>query len=326
FFPDRPQYMRSPAVILLSLIGCSALQAQAPAWTDPPRLVVGIVVDQMRVDHLYRSWDNFGEDGFKRLVREGSFQRDAHYDYIPTFTAPGHAGVYPGTTPARHGIVANYPWRRELQRSWYCAKDTTVIPVGTTDPRASRSPAQLLASTLADELELRTDRRSRTVGIALKDRAAIMPIGRTGDAAYWYMGGAEGKFVTSSWYRKDLPAWLKDINAQQLPHTYLDRTWDLALPRDRYGTPLPDDNPYEEAIAPGVRPALPLNLAELREAGQDLGLLNFTPWGNTITTDLAIVAIRGDSLGADATTVLLALSYSSIDALVHSVGQPVLDV
>src|SRR5690606_36308914 len=136
FFPDRPQYMRSPAVILLSLIGCSALQAQAPAWTDPPRLVVGIVVDQMRVDHLYRYWDNFGEDGFKRLVREGSFQRDAHYDYMPTFTAPGHASVYTGTPPARHGIVANYPWRRELQRSWYCAKDTTVIPVGTTDPRA----------------------------------------------------------------------------------------------------------------------------------------------------------------------------------------------
>lgn len=303
-----------------------ALLAQAPQWADPPKLVVGIMVDQMRVDHVYRYWNNFGEDGFKRLVREGSFQRDAHYDYMPTYTAPGHASVYTGTTPARHGIVANYPWRRELQRSWYAAEDTAVTPVGTADPRAARSPVQLLASTLADALELRTDRRSRTVGIALKDRAAIMPIGRTGDAAYWYCGGTEGKFVTSSWYRKELPAWLNDFNAQRLPHTYLERTWDLALPRDRYSTPLPDDNPYEAALAPGARPALPLNLAELRQAGEDLGLLAYTPWGNTLTTDLAIAAIRGDSLGADAITDLLALSYSSTDELAHMVGQRALEL
>src|SRR5690606_38041768 len=116
------------------------------------------------------------------------------------------------TTPAHHGIVANYPWRRELQASWYCAKDTTVAAVGTGDRMALRSPVQLLASTLADELELRTDRRSKTIGIALKDRSAIMPIGRTGDAAYWYVGGEEGRFVTSTWYRKELPAWLEAFN------------------------------------------------------------------------------------------------------------------
>lgn len=318
--------MRTPAFALLSLIGCSALQAQEPAWMEPPRLVVGIVVDQMRVDHIYRYWGNFGEGGFKRLVHEGAFQRDAHYDYMPTFTAPGHASVYTGTTPARHGIVANYPWRRELQHSWYIANDTTVAPVGTADPNARRSPAQLLASTLADELELRTGGRSRTVGVALKDRAAIMPIGRTGDAAYWYIGGTEGKFVTSTWYRQELPGWLADFNARQLPHAYLDRTWDLALPRERYFGPLPDDNPYEEPIAPGARPVLPVNLAHLRQAGQDLGLLNFTPWGNTVTTDLAIAAIQGDSLGADPITDLLALSYSSTDELAHLVGQRAIEL
>ena len=309
------------ALVLFSTALCSGLHAQDPQWTTPPKLVVGIVVDQMRVDNIYRYWDNFGEGGFKRLVREGSFQRDAHFDYMPTFTAPGHASIYTGTTPAHHGIVSNYPYRQEIKRSWYCAQDTTVASVGTSDLRAQRSPYQLLATTLADELELRTDRRSRTVGIALKDRSAIMPIGRTGDAAYWYMGGKEGKFVTSSWYRKELPAWLDAFNAKTLPHKYLERTWELALPRERYHTPLPDDNPYEEPFGKHLRPTLPVDLAALREGGEDLGLLVYTPWGNTITTDMAIAAILGDSLGADDVTDLLALSYSSPDELGHMMGQ-----
>ncbi len=313
--------MRTPFALFAVALCSSSLHAQDPQWASPPKLVVGIVVDQMRVDNIYRYWDNFGEGGFKRLVREGSFQRDAHYDYVPTFTAPGHASIYTGTTPARHGIVSNYPYRREIKRSWYCAQDTTVTPVGTSDQSAQCSPYQLLASTLADELELRTDRRSRTVGIALKDRSAIMPIGRTGDASYWYVGGTEGKFVTSSWYRKELPAWLDAFNAKKLAHKYLDRTWELALPRERYHTPLPDDNKYEEALSKGIRPTLPVDLAALRAGGEDLGLLVYTPWGNTITTDMAIAAILGDSLGADAVTDLLALSYSSPDVLGHMMGQ-----
>lgn len=301
-------------------------QAQDPQWTDPPKLLVGIVVDQMRVDNIYRYWDDFGDGGFKRLVREGSFQRDAHYDYVPTFTAPGHTSIYTGTTPAHHGIVSNYPYVRSLRRSWYCAKDTTVEPVGTSDSNAQRSPYQLLASTLADELELRTDRRSRTVGIALKDRSAIMPIGRTGDAAYWYIGGEEGKFVTSSWYKEKLPAWLDAFNQKGLAAKYLDRTWELAMPRDRYHTPLPDDNPYEEALGKDLRPTLPVDLAALRKGGADQRLLVYTPWGNTLTTDMAIAAIAGDSLGMDNVPDLLALSYSSPDELGHMMGQRSMEV
>lgn len=303
-----------------------AAQAQDPQWARPPKLMVGIVVDQMRVDNIYRYWDDFGDGGFRRLVREGSFQRDAHFDYVPTFTAPGHASIYTGTTPARHGIVSNYPYVRGLRHSWYCARDTTVMPVGTADNNAQRSPCQLMASTLADELELRTDRRSRTVGIALKDRAAIMPIGRTGDAAYWYLGGKEGKFVTSSWYGKKLPVWVDAFNQKDLAAKYLDRTWELAMPRDRYHTPLPDDNPYEEPLAPGIRPVLPVDLATLRKTGADLRLLVYTPWGNTLTTDMAIAAITGDSLGMDAVPDLLALSYSGPDELGHMMGQRSIEV
>lgn len=312
--------------LLASMLLSAWLPAQAPTWAAPPKLVVGIVVDQMRVDYIYRYWDNFGEGGFRRMVTEGSFQREAHYNYVPTYTAPGHASVYTGTTPSRHGIVTNHPYRRELHGTYYIAKDTTVQPVGTNNQRAQRSPYQLLASTLADELELRTDRKAHTVGVALKDRSAIMPMGRTGDAAYWYVGGEEGRFVTSSWYRKDLPTWLQEFNAQGLAAKYLEQTWDLLLPRGRYHSPLPDDNPYELPLAEGIRPALPVDLGALRAAGNDLGLLSYTPWGNTLTTDLAIAAIEGEAMGADEVTDLLAVSYSSPDELGHLMGPRALEV
>lgn len=297
------------------------VHAQDPQWTKPPKLAVGIVVDQMRLDNLYRYWDDFGDGGFKRLVREGSFQRDVHFNYVPTLTGPGHTSIYTGTTPARHGIVDNDRYDRATGRTIYCALDTTVDPIGTAASSSKRSPVQLLASTLGDELELRTDRKTRTVGIAMKDRAAILPIGRTGDAAYWYQGGKEGNFVSSSWYMKELPQWVKDFNARHLAAKYMDQTWDLAMPRDRYHTPLPDDNPYEWALADSIPPSLPVDLAALRKKGADLDLLLYTPWGNTLTTDMAIAAIDGDSLGMDDVPDLLALSYSSIDEIQHNVGQ-----
>lgn len=305
---------------------CMATATCAQQWADPPRLVVGIVVDQMRTDYIYRYWNNFGEQGFKRLVREGSFQREAHYDYVPTYTAPGHASIYTGTTPAHHGIVANHPYRRDLGKTWYIARDTTVQGVGTNSDRGQRSPTQLLASTLADELELRTAKRSRTVGVALKDRSAIMPMGRTGDAAYWYVGGQEGRFVTSTWYRESLPDWLVRFNDQELPAKYLDRTWSTLLPIERYQSFGPDESPYELPLTDRAKPALPLDLAALRADGGDLGLLVYTPWGNTITTDLAIAAIEGEQLGADEVTDLLAVSYSSPDELGHLMGPRAIEV
>jgi predicted AlkP superfamily pyrophosphatase or phosphodiesterase len=308
---------------LLGLFVATRLLAQAtqpPLWTEPPRLVVGVVVDQMRTDLLYRYWDNFGDDGFKRLVMQGSFQRDAHFNYTPTVTGPGHASIYTGTTPSDHGIVANDRYDRQLRRTIYCVEDTAVRSVGTASTAGRRSPAQLLATTLADELELRFDGRSRTIGVALKDRSAILPIGRMGDAAYWFIGGEEGRFVSSTWYMDSLPAWVEGFNARHLAEAHLARTWEPLLPADRYHTPLADDNTYEIPLARGLRPTLPVDLDSLRKAGAGLELISYTPWGNTLTTDLALAAIEGEGLGRDAHTDLLAVSYSSPDILAHRVG------
>ncbi|MBP9160475.1 MAG: alkaline phosphatase family protein [Flavobacteriales bacterium] len=310
---------------LSALLFTTLLNAQ-PTWQNPPRLVVGIVVDQMRLDMLYREWDNFGDDGFKRLVREGSFQRDAHYNYVPTFTAPGHASIYTGTTPSRHGITANNIYDPALRRTVYSSKDTTVHGIGSDAPYSRCSPAKLLASTLADEMELRWSGASRTIGVSLKDRSAIMPIGRTGDASYWFMGGKEGNFITSSWYMNELPDWVKRFNAEKRPDKYLAGKWDLALPRARYHSPLPDDNIYEYTTTGAKTPTLPLDMGAMRKAGAAYDLIKFTPWGNTITTDMALAALENEQMGQDSIPDLLALSYSAPDESAHDGGQRSLEL
>ena len=292
-----------------------------PAWARPPKLVVGIVVDQMRVDYLYRYWDNFGPGGFKRLVGEGAFLRNVQYDYAPTHTAPGHASIYTGSTPMHHGIVANDMWIRSTGTPLYCVQDDAASGVGGEGSKGQRSPNNLLATTISDELERRTDGRSKTIGVAMKDRSSILPIGRTGDAAYWFFEGTEGHMATSTWYMTELPQWVKDFNARGLPQQYLKQSWDLLLPKDRYHQALPDDNPYEEPLAGTLRPTLPMDVKAMYEtAGRSTVPLRFIPAGNTFTTEFALAAIAGEELGQDAVTDLLAISYGATDELGHEVG------
>lgn len=298
-----------------------AEMTRLPSWTTPPRLVVGIVVDQMRPDYIYRYWDNFGAGGFKRLIGEGAFLRDAHYTYIPTITGPGHASIYTGSVPAHHGIVANERYDRTTRKMIYCVKDTTVQGVGSAT--AQSSPSQLLATTLADEIERRTDRQGKTIGVALKDRSSVLPIGRTGDAAYWFSGNS---FATSTWYVKELPKWVNEFNARKLPEKYLDRVWEPLLPIEKYHQVLPDENPYEQPLSPGGRSAFPYNLAELSKGPAGIGLIASTPWGNTLTTDMALAALAGEGMGQDKITDLLAISYSSTDILGHKMGPRALEI
>ncbi|MDQ3100165.1 MAG: alkaline phosphatase family protein [Bacteroidota bacterium] len=301
-----------------SLTAQIAEQDEQPHWADPPKLVVGIIVDQMRTDLIYRYWNNFGENGFKRLIRDGAFLRDAHFDYSPTYTGPGHASIYTGTTPAFHGIVGNDMFLRSTGGGLYCAADARMSGIGCEGATGQRSPVNLMSTTIADELERRTAGRSKTIGVSMKDRSAIMPIGRTGDAAYWFAGGTGGHFVTSSWYRDTLPKWLTEFNAEDRADLYLKNVWDLKLPSANYQQVLADDNEFEKPIPGAASPTLPIDLKPLTANGT--GVLLWTPWGNTITTDVALAALKGEAMGSDGITDLLAISYSSTDMLAHYTG------
>ncbi|MFI5133568.1 MAG: alkaline phosphatase family protein [Chitinophagales bacterium] len=174
-----------------------------------PKLVVGIVVDQMRWDYLYRYYDRYASNGgFKRLLSQGFTCENTMIPYTPSLTACGHTCIYTGSVPAITGITDNIWWDNEKTHSVYCVSDNSVKSVGSNDDAGEMSPRNLLVTTVCDELKLATNFRSKVIGIALKDRGGILPAGHSANAAYWY-DNATGDWITSTYYMTDLPKWGK---------------------------------------------------------------------------------------------------------------------
>ena len=292
--------------------------AQVP-FGDSPRLVVGIVVDQMRYDYLSRFWGQFSDDGFRRLVGEGFLARNHHFNYAPTSTGPGHASVYTGTTPAVHGIIGNDWYDKQSGLSVYCAGDDSVAPVGTASDAGKNSPHRLLVSTITDQLRLHYQMRSKVIAVALKDRGAVLPGGHTANAAYWFEGGATGNWITSSYYMDQLPDWVQRFNNSGAAAAYR-KDWETLRDIDTYMESGPDNVPYEGLINGEQAPVFPHKLPELWDANGGFGLLRITPFGNSLTTDFALEALNSEALGADEVPDFLAISYSSTDYVGHFYG------
>ncbi len=305
--------------ILLLSLGTS-IWAQPQADNSRPKLVVGIVVDQMRQEYVYRFENKFGEGGFKRMMNKGFTLQNAHYNYLPTVTGAGHASVYTGTTPAIHGVIGNDWYDKELKKEVYCVGDDRYNTVGSTSIADGKMSAhRLLATTITDELKLSTQKRSKVIGLSIKDRGSILPAGHMADAAYWYDENV-GKFITSTYYMNQLPNWVEKFNQLNLSDKYLSQTWNTVIPIERYTESGPDDNPYEKKLGGKSKPVFPYNLAELRKQGKNFDLLSYTPFSDDYLTEMAKAAIDGEKLGADEWTDFLCISYSAPDKLGHEVG------
>lgn len=283
-----------------------------------PKLVIGIVVDQMRNDYIYRYWNRFGSGGFKRLIGQGLYFRNLHFNFIPTYTGPGHASIYTGTTPKHHGIIGNDWVIKGSGIRVGCVQDSTVKPVGTKNRSGMASPKNLLSTTLGDELKLSNNGKSKVIGIALKDRSAILPAGHMGNAAYW-MDDQSGEFVTSSWYMEDEPRWLKNFNDEHLPKKYLEKWWSPLYPIESYTASLPDENKYEAVPSKKEFPVFPYEYKTFIEKS-DFSILKATPFGNSITKDLALECLVKEELGKDDFPDLFCISFSSSDIIGHAYG------
>ncbi len=321
-------FYRSISFLLAVMVSGSMLSQKrsyspkidAPAITqDAPRLVVGIVVDQMRYDYLTRFDHRYGNDGFKRLANNGFNATNNHYNFVPTYTAPGHASIYTGTTPADHGIIGNNWYDKFIDESIYNASDVDVNPVGTTSDEGKMSPRKLLSSTVTDELELFTQGQSKVIGISIKDRGAILPAGHAADAAYWFRGSEDGIFITSDFYMKDLPDWVATFNNNTPARKYLN-TWETLYPMETYTASGNDLNDYERAPRGKDTATFPYDLKSLASSNGGYSLLKSTPYGNTIVADFAIEAIKQENLGDDDVTDFLAVSFSSTDYVGHQYG------
>lgn len=300
----------------LLLAAILAMPAMAQNPFRRPKLVVGVVVDQMRWDYLYRYQERFGDNGFKRLMREGFNCENTMLNYIPAVTAIGHTSIYTGSVPAIHGIAGN-DFHIDGKQT-YCTDDAAVATVGSNSDAGKMSPHNLKVTTIGDELHLATNYRSKVISVSLKDRASILPGGHTADGAYWF-DAETGNFITSTYYRKDLPGWLKKFNDRQLAKHYLSQDWETLYPTESYKNSTADNNSYENPFPGADTPTMPVTTSKLMDS-EGLGLIRNTPYGNTLTIDLALAAIDGERLGNRGETDMLAVSLSSTDYIGHQFG------
>ncbi len=281
-----------------------------------PKLVVGVVVDQMRWDFLYRYYDRYAENGgFKRLLNQGFSCENTFIPYTPTVTGAGHASIYSGSVPAINGITGNAWWDNQLSKSVYCTEDSTVKTVsGAASTAGEQSPRNLLVTTIADELRLATNFRSKTIGIAIKDRGGILATGHSANAAYWY-DPKIGEWITSNYYMNELPVWVKNFNAKKFVDKYYQQGWNTLHPIATYLQSSADEKTYESKP---LGKSFPYELKQF--SGKNYNAILTTPYGNSFTIDMAKAALEAESLGADNYTDLLAVSFSSPDYIGHSFG------
>ncbi|QDK81667.1 alkaline phosphatase family protein [Spirosoma sp. KCTC 42546] len=308
---------------LFLLLVTSSLFAQTNKTTTVqplarPKLVVGVVVDQMRYDYWYRYYNKYSEGGFKRLLREGFNCRNHHYHYALTVTAAGHASVYTGSMPAIHGIVGNEWYDKRQGTGVYCVGDSSVQAVGTTNAAAGKmSPRNLMVSTVTDQLRIGTNYQSKTIGVAFKDRGAILPAGHTANGAYWF-DGKTGNWITSTFYRPELPQWVKEYNDRKRPSELMKLGWQTLLPIDQYTESTADDKAYEFKLAGSKKSVFPYDLAG--RSGDAFGIIASTPHGNTLTKEIALEALKNENMGKGTATDFLAVSFSTPDYVGHAFG------
>jgi predicted AlkP superfamily pyrophosphatase or phosphodiesterase len=307
-------------VIIPFILLFAVLTGKAQTIPAQPKLIVGIVVDQMSYEFLYRYADVYTDNGFKRLLKEGYSCESTHFNYIPTYTGPGHASVYTGSVPAINGIVSNDWYSEPLGRSVYVTEDLSVKPVGALSGN-QMSPRNMLTTTITDMLQLSNQQASKVIGVSLKDRGAILPAGHTGDAAYWYDGSANA-WVTSSFYMETLPAWLQSFNAEKQAEKMMNKNWNLLLPAEVYKSATADSVSWETVYIGEASSTFPHYLPYNGNSEAIKG----TPFGNTLTANIAKAAIDNEALGSDAITDFLCVSFSSTDYVGHAYGPHSLEI
>ncbi|MEI6310641.1 MAG: alkaline phosphatase PafA [Bacteroidota bacterium] len=306
--------------ILVYIIFWSQLYAQTSttsAVPDKPKLVVGIVVDQMRWDYLYRFESKYSANGFKRLLAQGYSCENTQIPYIPTYTAPGHTCIYSGSVPALHGVIANNWYDKKIEKSIYCTDDARYSSVGDSSIAGKMSPVQLLTTSICDELKLANNFKSKVIGIAIKDRGAILPAGHSADAAYWY-SGTSGRWITSTYYRTSLPSWVKASNDSLAKNYKMNDTWKTIMDLEKYSESTEDNVVWESPYKNEDKPVFVHNVKALLEMSPDI--LRALPYGNKMTLDFAKNAIKGEELGKDNITDFLTVSFSSTDYIGHQFG------
>lgn len=305
--------MRCRPLVLLALIALAGQLAAA----EKTKLIVAISVDQMSQDYLIRFADNFSASGaFRRVEQEGARFSQCHHRHAFTVTAPGHAVQLTGAYPATHGVIGNNWFDRFTGKDVFCCDDPETTIIGLQMAKGV-SPKNLQVETVGDVLRLASGNRSKVFGVAIKERAAILMTGHNANGAFWL---DDNLWVTSSYYRNDMPGYLRLLNEQQAIERYRGQTWNLMLAKEKYHNNIgPDKNTWENPPK-GYTSEFPHKLAakgELKPLEYGEHVL-FSPYGNDYTLEAARAIIEGEQLGQDEFPDLLCINFSTNDYIGHA--------
>jgi len=296
-------------LVLISLFIFSVVYSQKK-FSNPPKLIVGITIEEMRYEMLLRYWDAFTDDGFKQVIDEGALCTQVHHNYLITQNAPGHATIVTGTNPSYHGIIADR-WYDKLSKKYIGAADEKKYNLmNGRITFGNFTPENLLASSIGDELKLATNDSSKVISIATNPVSSVISGGRLADYAFWF-NDENGKWITGNYYIDSLPEWVHEFHEKDFRNIYMKQTWStLYSLEENYQSSLPDDNPFEIGIRL-YRYTFPYDLNYLKNRSGNYKYLKYTPFGNTYTKDFAISTIIGENLGKDNFTDFLNVSFSA---------------
>jgi predicted AlkP superfamily pyrophosphatase or phosphodiesterase len=280
---------------------------------EKPKIIVGIVVSQMRYDYIQRFWEKLDENGIKLLVNRGTYCRNTSFNYLFSQQGVGHASIATGTTPADHGIVGS-EWYLYLQdKIEQSTEDQQQKAVGGDVDNGHYSPRNLMCTTFSDELRLSNNFQSKVFSISADPAPGIFSAGHTANGAYWF-DKLTGNWITSTYYTDSLPKWVNEFNAKRFPDIYLKEVWNPLLPLERYTESLPDNNKYETGYNGQVTfPYLLEELSKIKRNKLDYSLLDKTPFGNTYTKDFATTLIVNEQLGKDDITDVLTICFTTME-------------
>ncbi|MBN2683364.1 MAG: alkaline phosphatase family protein [Bacteroidales bacterium] len=298
------------------------IKGQIPS--EKPKLVVAIVVEQMRYDYILRYWDKFEKEGFKKLINEGMNCKNARLNYLLTQGAPGIASIFTGALPGSHGIVGEEWYMRLKKEKYNCVEDDNALTIGSTSINGKKSPKWLISSSINDEMKLFSNGKSKVFSVSLNDYASILAGGKTANACYWY-DDKTGYWITSSYYQDSLPKWVNTFNEKLLPEFYLQQEWNTLLPISSYTESQPDSSNYELGFGKD-KFTFPYLMSEqkskvsLKKHEIRYQLLRNIPSGNTYTLDFALATMVNEKLGNGESTDFISITFSAIDNIGHKFG------
>lgn len=304
-------------VYIFFFIFCLTISSQMHAQNrraiapEKPKLIVTIVVEQMRYDFIDRFYNQFEHEGFKKLILEGSLYKNAHLNYMFTQSSPGYASIYTGATPSIHGIVADQWYKSLSEARVESTKDKHYITIGSKSKYGQHSPKQMITTTISDELKL-VNAHSKVISIGLEPESAVISGGHLADASYW-LDDQTGQWISSKYYMDSLPTWVNQFNQKGLNRSYLEREWNTLKDITRYTKSRTDDVDYEAGFGPKLH-SFPYNISKLsniKHKYPDYSVLKSIPFGNNYTKDFAIESIVNEGLGKDAHTDFLMLNFTS---------------